>query len=184
MYLSLDSYWLWKFLLINQPAVQDRDHKFLSRAVEEAYKGVECGDGGPFGAVVVRNDEVVMSCHNMVLKNTDPTAHAEVTVIREVKSWNYHIPLILSAVVLCRVCWCENCKLILVIPAIQCMNNINLPCRHVRSWTELSSRIAKYMRPASLVQCASAPSISQDSRSSSSNSHFHVIFNASSFPSF
>ncbi|KAK9084452.1 hypothetical protein Scep_030923 [Stephania cephalantha] len=63
--------------------VQDRDHKFLTRAVEEAYKGVDCGDGGPFGAVVVRNDEVVVSCHNMVLKHTDPTAHAEVTAIRE-----------------------------------------------------------------------------------------------------
>ena len=66
-------------------AVQDRDHKFLSRAVEEAYNGVDCGDGGPFGAVVVRNDEIVVSCHNMVLKNTDPTAHAEVTAIREVR---------------------------------------------------------------------------------------------------
>ncbi|KAL3591351.1 hypothetical protein D5086_009991 [Populus alba] len=67
----------------HQQAVQDRDHKFLSRAVEEAYKGVECGDGGPFGAVVVQNDEIIMSCHNMVLKNTDPTAHAEVTAVRE-----------------------------------------------------------------------------------------------------
>ncbi|KAI4303050.1 hypothetical protein MLD38_038729 [Melastoma candidum] len=67
----------------HQEAVQDRDHKFLSKAVEEAYKGVDCGDGGPFGAVVVRNDEIVVSCHNMVLKNTDPTAHAEVTAIRE-----------------------------------------------------------------------------------------------------
>ncbi|XP_028790318.1 guanosine deaminase [Neltuma alba] len=66
-----------------QEAVQDRDHKFLTKAVEEAYKGVECGDGGPFGAVVVRNDEVVVSCHNLVLRNTDPTAHAEVTAIRE-----------------------------------------------------------------------------------------------------
>ena len=65
-------------------AVKDRDHAFLTKAVEEAYRGVECGDGGPFGAVVVRNDEVVVSCHNMVLKNTDPTAHAEVTAIREV----------------------------------------------------------------------------------------------------
>jgi tRNA(Arg) A34 adenosine deaminase TadA len=65
-------------------AVQDRDHKFLTKAVEEAYRGVECGDGGPFGAVVVHNDEVVVSCHNMVLKHTDPTAHAEVTAIREV----------------------------------------------------------------------------------------------------
>lgn len=70
--------------LVYQTAVQDRDHKFLSKAVEEAYRGVDCGDGGPFGAVVVHNDEVIVSCHNMVLKNTDPTAHAEVTAIREV----------------------------------------------------------------------------------------------------
>ncbi|CAN6726741.1 unnamed protein product [Malus baccata var. baccata] len=63
--------------------VQDRDYKFLRKAVEEVYEGVECGDGGPFGAVVVQNDQVVVSCHNMVLKNTDPTAHAEVTAIRE-----------------------------------------------------------------------------------------------------
>lgn len=68
------------------PAVQDRDHKFVTKAVEEAYKGVECSDGGPFGAVIVRNDEVVVSCHNMVLRNTDPTAHAEVTAIREVQN--------------------------------------------------------------------------------------------------
>ncbi|XP_030508774.2 guanosine deaminase isoform X1 [Cannabis sativa] len=63
--------------------LEDRDQKFLSRAVEEAYKGVESGDGGPFGAVIVCNDEVVVSCHNMVLRCTDPTAHAEVTAIRE-----------------------------------------------------------------------------------------------------
>ncbi|ONM20858.1 Cytidine/deoxycytidylate deaminase family protein [Zea mays] len=57
--------------------------QILDKTVEEAYRGVDCGDGGPFGAVVVRNDEVVVSCHNMVLKHTDPTAHAEVTAIRE-----------------------------------------------------------------------------------------------------
>eukprot|EP01018_Ginkgo_biloba_P001896 Gb_20380 [translate_table: standard] len=67
----------------HQEAVQDRDLKFLSKAVEEAYNGVHCGHGGPFGAVVVLNDEVVVSCHNMVLKNTDPTAHAEVMAVRE-----------------------------------------------------------------------------------------------------
>ncbi|XP_073355028.1 guanosine deaminase [Aegilops tauschii subsp. strangulata] len=64
-------------------AAQDREHKFLSIAVEEAYRAVDRGHGRPFGAVVVRNDEVVASCHNMVLKNTDATAHAEVTAIRE-----------------------------------------------------------------------------------------------------
>lgn len=70
--------------MIVEAAVQDRDHKFLTKAVEEAYKGVECGHGGPFGAVVVRNDEIVVSCHNMVLQSNDPTAHAEVTAVREV----------------------------------------------------------------------------------------------------
>ncbi|KAG4176599.1 hypothetical protein ERO13_A11G255900v2 [Gossypium hirsutum] len=67
----------------HQEAVQDRDNKFLTQAIGEAYKGVECKDGRPFGAVVVRDDEVIVSCHNMVLRNTDPTAHAEVTAIRE-----------------------------------------------------------------------------------------------------
>ena len=68
----------------HQEAVQDRDLKFLSKAIEEAYNGVNSGHGGPFAAIVVRNDEVIVSCHNMVLKNKDLIAHAEVTAIREV----------------------------------------------------------------------------------------------------
>ncbi|KAB2059019.1 hypothetical protein ES319_A11G273700v1 [Gossypium barbadense] len=71
----------------HQEAVQDRDNKFLTQAIGEAYKGVECKDGRPFGAVVVRDDEVIVSCHNMVLRNTDPTAHAEVTAIRETEMY-------------------------------------------------------------------------------------------------
>ncbi|KAI3499808.1 hypothetical protein L1887_35618 [Cichorium endivia] len=66
-----------------QAVAEDKDHKFLTIAIEEAYKAVECGDGGPFGAVVVCKDEIVVSCHNMVYKHTDPSAHAEVTAIRE-----------------------------------------------------------------------------------------------------
>ncbi|KAK8638672.1 hypothetical protein V6N13_137083 [Hibiscus sabdariffa] len=67
----------------HQEEIEDKDQKFIAQAVEEAYKGVESKDGFPFGAVIVRNDEVVVSCHNMVLFDTDPTAHAEVTAIRE-----------------------------------------------------------------------------------------------------
>ncbi|PON87098.1 Cytidine deaminase, homotetrameric [Trema orientale] len=63
--------------------VQDRDDKFLVQSVEEAYKAVELGHGAPFGAVIVRNNEVVVSCHNMYKEYTDLTAHAEVTAIRE-----------------------------------------------------------------------------------------------------
>ncbi|KAI6239608.1 CMP/dCMP-type deaminase domain-containing protein [Aphelenchoides fujianensis] len=50
----------------------------MQQAVAEAGRGVECNDGGPFGAVVVRDGRVISSEHNM----NDPTAHAEITAIR------------------------------------------------------------------------------------------------------
>jgi tRNA(Arg) A34 adenosine deaminase TadA len=67
--------------------VEERDHQFLTMAVDEAYKGVKLGEGGPFGAVIVKDGEVVVCCaHNEVLKNMDPTAHAEVTAVRKVRA--------------------------------------------------------------------------------------------------
>ncbi|CAL5079458.1 unnamed protein product [Urochloa decumbens] len=66
-----------------QAAAQGRDYKLMKKAVDEAYRAVDSGDGGPFGAVIVRDGAVAVSCHNLVLKNTDPSAHAEVTAIRQ-----------------------------------------------------------------------------------------------------
>ncbi|MCX6788255.1 MAG: nucleoside deaminase [Candidatus Jorgensenbacteria bacterium] len=57
-------------------------NKFMKIAVQEAAKGVKANDGGPFGAVIVKNGKVVARGHNMVVISNDPTAHAEVTVIR------------------------------------------------------------------------------------------------------
>lgn len=51
-------------------------------AIEMAKKSVENG-GGPFGAVIVRNDVVISGSSNSVTKNNDPTAHAEVNAIRQ-----------------------------------------------------------------------------------------------------
>lgn len=56
--------------------------KWMHRAIDEAMIGMERGDGGPFGAVVVRNGELVAAEHNRVLATNDPTAHAEVNAIR------------------------------------------------------------------------------------------------------
>jgi guanine deaminase len=51
-------------------------------AVREARRGMDRNEGGPFGAVVVRGDEVVGRGHNRVLKTNDPTAHAEIIAVR------------------------------------------------------------------------------------------------------
>ena len=48
--------------------------EFLVMAFEVALQGVESGAGGPFGAVVVRGDEVLASAHNQVVATNDPTA--------------------------------------------------------------------------------------------------------------
>jgi tRNA(Arg) A34 adenosine deaminase TadA len=55
-------------------------------ALEEARIGIENDDGGPFGAVIVRDGKVVSKAHNEVLKRNDPTAHAEILAIREASS--------------------------------------------------------------------------------------------------
>ena len=57
------------------------DTTWLSRAVELATANVGHG-GGPFGAVIVRGDELVSSGQNRVTRDLDPTAHAEVVAIR------------------------------------------------------------------------------------------------------
>jgi guanine deaminase len=56
--------------------------EFLLLAFEVALQGVESGAGGPFGAVVVRGDEVLAKAHNQVVSTNDPTAHAEIGAIR------------------------------------------------------------------------------------------------------
>jgi guanine deaminase len=58
------------------------DPKFMQLAIDVAYKGVNSGAGGPFGAVIVRDGEIISEGHNCVIRDIDPTAHAEVTAIR------------------------------------------------------------------------------------------------------
>ena len=57
------------------------DAKFMAMAIDLSIKNVDTG-GGPFGAVIVRDGEVVATGTNRVVPNTDPTAHAEIMAIR------------------------------------------------------------------------------------------------------
>ncbi len=54
---------------------------YMQMAIDLAIENVANG-GGPFGAVIVRNGEVVATGVNRVTANSDPTAHAEVSAIR------------------------------------------------------------------------------------------------------
>lgn len=57
------------------------EKKLMSAAIAEARAGVSAGQS-PFGAVVARNGKILASGHNTVLRDNDPTAHAEMNVIR------------------------------------------------------------------------------------------------------
>lgn len=56
---------------------------FMQAALEEAYAGIEAGDGGPFGTVIVKDGEIVGRGHNRVVVNQDPTCHGEMEAIRD-----------------------------------------------------------------------------------------------------
>src|SRR6478672_1004277 len=57
--------------------------KFMTEAIQLAVEGVAAGRGGPFGAVVVKEGQIVGRGCNEVTSKNDPTAHAEIVAIRE-----------------------------------------------------------------------------------------------------
>jgi tRNA(Arg) A34 adenosine deaminase TadA len=59
------------------------DIKFIHLAIELARKGMESGIGGPFGCVIVKDQQIVAKGMNCVTSHNDPTAHAEIVAIRE-----------------------------------------------------------------------------------------------------
>lgn len=57
--------------------------RYMRRALALAVENVQTNRGGPFGAVIVRNGEIIAEGTNLVTTVNDPTAHAEVLAIRE-----------------------------------------------------------------------------------------------------
>lgn len=59
-------------------------NRYMKQAKENADKGIANKEGGPFGAVVVdKEGKIIANGNNKVLKEKDPTAHAEIVAIRE-----------------------------------------------------------------------------------------------------
>lgn len=51
-------------------------------AIQSAMQGIKDNEGGPFGACIVRHNQIIAVAHNTVLKDHDPTCHAEMNAIR------------------------------------------------------------------------------------------------------
>ncbi len=65
------------------PAVTEKDREYMTQAIKLMRQaGVVDRTGGPFGAVIVKDGEILASAGNSVLKDNDPSAHAEVNAIR------------------------------------------------------------------------------------------------------
>ncbi len=67
--------------VVQSREITERDREFMQMAIDLSVENVKNG-GGPFGAVIVRDDTVVATGVNRVTANHDPTAHAEVSAIR------------------------------------------------------------------------------------------------------
>ena len=62
--------------------ITEQDKVFMREAIRLANESVING-GGPFGAVIVKDGEIIAGCANSVTIDNDPTAHAEVNTIRQ-----------------------------------------------------------------------------------------------------
>ncbi len=61
----------------------EKDKHFLQEAIDISIENVKNGNGGPFGAVIVKDGKIIARGYNSVTHLHDPTAHAEVQAIRE-----------------------------------------------------------------------------------------------------
>ncbi len=62
--------------------MSNQDKYFMQRAIDLSRKGMQSNEGGPFGAVVVKDGKIIAEGNNCVTSSNDPTAHAEVVAIR------------------------------------------------------------------------------------------------------
>ena len=83
------------------------NHKYMLEAIRQSQLAVERGSY-PYGAVLVHEDEIILSAHNMVLIEHDITAHAELTLVREA-SKKFSPEILLNSVIYTSTESCAMC---------------------------------------------------------------------------
>jgi tRNA(Arg) A34 adenosine deaminase TadA len=74
--------------------MDQQDEIFMTEALNLAQMSIERGDGGPFGAVIVMDGQIIGRGWNQVIRRNDPTAHGEILAIRDAcdNTASYHLP--------------------------------------------------------------------------------------------
>ncbi len=85
------------------------NHEFFMReAIRLSLEGMRKNAGGPFGAVIVKDNQILGKGHNRVIDTNDPTAHAEVVAIRDacknIEHFNLSGAVIYSSCEPCPMC--------------------------------------------------------------------------------
>jgi guanine deaminase len=60
-----------------------REERFMQEAINLSQSGMANNEGGPFGCVIVKDNDIIGRGNNCVLLSNDPTAHAEIVAIRD-----------------------------------------------------------------------------------------------------
>jgi tRNA(Arg) A34 adenosine deaminase TadA len=95
------------------------DLEFMGEALKEAYAAEARGEC-PIGAIIVRNGEIIARDGNRVVELKDPTAHAEILVVRRagqlLQEWNFNDCTVYTSLEACPMC--ENAMLQAEVPRV------------------------------------------------------------------
>ncbi|MEW5757853.1 MAG: nucleoside deaminase [Candidatus Omnitrophota bacterium] len=87
----------------------NKNHAFMQLAINEARKNLELLNGGPFGACIIKKGKILALSRNTVIKNNDPTSHAELNAIKittkKLKNFNLSGCKIYSTTEPCPMCF-------------------------------------------------------------------------------
>lgn len=87
-------------------------NKYMKLAIEEAYYGINHQHGGPFGAVIVKDNKIIAKGHNHVLLRNDPTNHGEIDVIKKaskkLKTHDLSGCILYTTAEPCHMCLCAS----------------------------------------------------------------------------
>ena len=73
---------------VSQDATSKLNRKFMKEAIALSQESVRSGKSGPFGAVIVKEGQIIAQGQNQVTSTKDPTAHVPMIQLMQQEAWN------------------------------------------------------------------------------------------------